>query len=542
MNPILRLFSRYQWGASPENAREVVHPANDIDEDDDTLAGDRLLSRTSRPQSYRIFDHMADFDLVASVLEAYAEDATQPDPEQGRTAWVESSDPKIVEASHKCLDHLKIEDRITAIAYNMSKRGDHFRRLAYSNKLGVIGWRTAPPSKTFRVEDALDRLVGFKQTGQKFREMRKSKTSYPWDYAHFRLLGRDEDSMYGTSLLAPMFRAWRQLVLTEDAALTYRMQRAPDRYAVWVDMQATPPERVARQLNRWRSRFNRHEYADPATGTYRQKWNPLQPLEHLFLPMYENTQTRIDTLPGSGDMGQMFDLEYYTNKFFGAARAPKAYFGFEGDLNGKTSLSQQDMRFARSVKRVQRSLKTGIRTTLEVNMHLMGMGDEASSLEWAVKMAPPSYLEELDRAEILRLRNETTESLLRVGEGLGVDPKVWSLYVMIHHLKLPSNLIYRATRKFANEAGAGDAVESGEQDVASMLTNENKEALDRIWDAGTGAELTKSLMKCELMGDLKSEAQLQRDQSMCSIASARGKSHSIEVDKDLDESWRSIAK
>lgn len=545
-NNLLRLLDRFGWGSRPGHTVSGTaipssqKPDPDADLDDvDKDGGLSRIKRTDRPRAYQIYDMMAQFDLVASVLEAYAEDATQLDQTTGRTMWIETSDKALQQKLTVALDNLKLEERLPSIAYNLAKRGDHFRRLAYKSGEGVLGWRVQPAANVSRMEDKYDRLVGFKQTHMKFRTGNSSEISWPWDYMHFRLLGRSEDSLYGSSMLDPMFRPWRQMVLTEDAALQYRLQRSPDRYAVWVDVGQQPPERQASVLNRWRARFSRREYVDPASGQYQQKWNPLAPLENLFLPLAQDQTTRIDTLPGGGDMGQMFDLDYYLNKFFGASRAPKAYFGFEGDINAKATLSQQDVRFARGVKRLQRSLMTTVRTALDVHLALVDGPDKRSD-DWLVKMTPPSYLDELDRLDLLRSRTEIADILLRQGDQMRVDPKVWSLYVMVHYLRIPADVVYRATRKFVPAGTPDDGVETGAAPAESLMSSGDLEMLDRMWQGGVGKEVLQEIAKIEHGWSTEGLRQAQTDQSMQEVRKHVSGSDIIQEDKAIAEAWKAV--
>lgn len=169
------------------------------------LAGDRR-------ERYRIFDEMDTFDLVMGILELYAEETTQPDYDKQRSVWIESKNAEMVRAGDECLRNCAVEDRITALIRRVAKYGDAFQRLLYATGKGVLGWRYVSPAKIHRLEDKYGRLIGFREDGKSFRQKTRP-VSWPWDYIHFRMLGKDEESGYGTSMLEALFRPWRQMCL-----------------------------------------------------------------------------------------------------------------------------------------------------------------------------------------------------------------------------------------------------------------------------------------------------------------------------------------
>ena len=166
---------------------------------------------SNRQERYRIFYDMDQFDLVQAVMDVYAEECTQKDYDKGRTVWIESKHTHMIEAGDSCLKNVLMEDRAFAIVRRCCLLGDNFRRTIYQAGKGVLGWKFADPAKVHRVEDKFDRLLGFREDGKTFRGARKYRLSWPWDYVHYRLMGKDDESQYGSSAVAPLFRCWRQL-------------------------------------------------------------------------------------------------------------------------------------------------------------------------------------------------------------------------------------------------------------------------------------------------------------------------------------------
>lgn len=472
------------------------HPAAaELDDDDfgidlpdgpDRSIEGLLKFDADRKKRVALFDEMDSFGLVASVLDLYAEETTQPDYDKQRRVWIESNNKKMVTQGDICLTNLQIEDRVTGIARRLAKYGDEFRRHIYEAGKGVLGWRVTQPGDVQRIEDRYARLVGFKEAGKMFRQKSRD-TSWPWDYTHFRLMGKDKDDLYGTSMLEAMFRPWRQLALTEDAMLMYRLRRAPDRNAIFVNVGSMDPTEAAHWLNVYRKKFRKHEFVDPASSQYRKQYNPLTPLEDVFLAVRNGDEVRVEPLSGAGNVGEVYDLEYFRDAFFGAARVPKAYLGFEGEINAKATLIMQDVRFARGCKRLRSGVIQGVRNTLDIHYVLSGEAGTSENVydpskpenAYVVQMSPISYLDEFERLELVQLRFQILEAQMRVGTDLQLDTRVWASYILLNYAKLPEDLVIRLLTK------ADKPAEPAEQTTFEQTLTPRSRAL---WE-----ELPKSL-------------------------------------------------
>lgn len=416
-----------------------------------------------RKERYRIFSEMDTFGSVSGILDVYAEESTQRDYDRGVSVWIESKDTKMISRGNECLRNVQMEDRITNLVRRFCKLGDAMQRLIYQTGKGVVAWKHAVASKVHRLEDKYSRLIGFREDGQKYRG-KKRTVSWPWDYIHFRLLGKDDYSGYGTSILEALFRPWRQLTLAEDAVLMYRIRRAPDRNLVMVDVGNMEEHEAVTYINAWRKRFRKYEFIDPASPNYKKQYNPLTPLEDVFVAMRRGNETKIEQLSGSGNVGELYDLDHFRNKFYGAAKVPKAYFGFEGEINAKATLTQQDVRFARTAKRVQKSAIYGVRQLLEVHYMLLPTtpGDDSFDFQkpehaFLVQMSPISYLDEWERLELVQLRYQIVEAMSRLAADMQLDPRVWAIYLLLNYAKLPEELVMKLVSKTPDEpvAAAG---------------------------------------------------------------------------------------
>lgn len=414
------------------------------------------LSR-DRKERYRIFDEMDTFGMVSSVLDLYSEETTQADHDKQMAVWIESSNRDLVQAGMECLRNIRMEDDVSSVVREFSKHGDAFRRLIYATGKGVLGWKHVEPHKMHRVEDKFARLIGFREDGKKYRNKQRT-TSWPWDYVHYRLLGKDSATEYGTSILEPMFRSWRQLTLAEDAMLMYRLRRAPDRNIVYVDVGDMEEHDAVNYVNMWRKRFRKYEFIDPSSKQYKKQYNPLTPVEDIFMPVRgEQGMSKVEPLSGGGaDPGQVYDIEHFRNVYFATARVPKAYMGFEGEINAKATLMQQDVRFARTCKRIRRTAIYGTRTVVDVHLALLNQfaqvnADKLKDMTYVVQMSPISYLDEFERLQLMQLRYEIVQSMSTLAETLRIDPKVWASYVLTDFAKLPDEMVQKLVAKTGAE-------------------------------------------------------------------------------------------
>lgn len=407
-----------------------------------------------RKERYRIFREMESFDMIGAILDVYAEESTQMDFEKKAAIWLESKHQHMIDAGKTCLQNIMAEDRLFGLTREMCLLGDQIRRNLYSPGKGILGWKYVDPSKVHRVEDKYDRLHGFREDGQtKFRVSKKESVSYAWDYVHFRLIGKDNQTQWGSSVTGGLYRPWRQLALLEDTDLTYQVRRSAERNAVMVDVGDMDEVEANERLRRVERKLKRHTFIDPASPQYKKNYLPTTPIEDVFLALRgAEDATRIEPMGTAGQPLQPERMDYYRNKLFGAAKVPKAYFGFEGEIDAKATLMQQDVRFARTMKRIQKALVYGFRNTLDIHFMLFDPKPEENRYNihehpYTVMMAPIAYLDEWERLELVQLRYSLIESMAGLGQALQIDATAWATYVLIHYAKLPENVVRILLRK-----------------------------------------------------------------------------------------------
>ena len=201
-----------------------------------------------------------------------------------------------------------------------------------------------------------------------------------WEMAHFRLLGDDRKLPYGTSMLEKARRIWKQLVLAEDAMLIYRTSRAPERRVFKVFVGNMDDKDVEAYVQRVANKFKRDQVVDKNTGNVDLRFNQMAVDQDYFIPVRDPTATMpIETLPGGTNLSEIADIEYIQKKLVTALRIPKAYLGFEEAVGDGKNLSLLDIRFARTINKIQKSIIAELNKIAIIHLFLLGFEDELSN-------------------------------------------------------------------------------------------------------------------------------------------------------------------
>jgi hypothetical protein len=355
-----------------------------------------------------------------TALDILADDATQPDSVLHRTIWITSPDKTLQSNLDDLFNRtLRMDEEIWEIARTLCKYGNDYEELLV-NADGVRGINYLPPPTVRRLETPKGDLIGFMQdfkgrfdfTNNDFQRTLSAKFDLSvntdpmnqpvaafesWEVVHFRLRGKERRSVYGHSALEAARWIWKRLMLLEDAALVYRLQRAPERFAFYVDVGDLPPQEALAFVNRVRQNFRKKRFVDPGTGKLNLKFDALSQDEDFFVPTRKGVDsTRIETL-GAPQWQAMDDIEYFRDKLFSAIKVPKAYLGQESGV-ARAVLSSEDVRFARTVLRIQRELKNGLRKVARV--HLSALGLDPYAVDYDINMTVPSAIFELAQMEV----------------------------------------------------------------------------------------------------------------------------------------------
>lgn len=407
-----------------------------------------LLSR------YVDYEEMDDYPEVASAVDIYADDASQPDTSLGRTVWVTSKDRTLQgvldDLFHK---RLRLDEEIWEMTRSLVKYGNDYEEMLVTHE-GVVGLNFMPAPTVRRVEGPRGELYGFVQdfkgrfgySPQEFQKILAQRTDAirsmmspggagtpqnslqrisalePWEVAHFRLRGKHRRSIYGYSVLEPARWIWKRLMLLEDAAMIYRLQRAPERFAFYVDVGDLPPAEALAFVNKIRQQHKKKRFVNPSTGKLDLKFEPLSQDDDFYVPVRKGVEgTRIEVL-GGPSWQHMEDVEYFQRKLFSALKVPKAYLA-QDDATARAVLSSEDVRFARSVLRVQREIKNGLRKVART--HLAALNIDPYAVDYDINMTVPSAIFELAQLEV---RNARADLAARMKEHVSLRWVLTNVY------------------------------------------------------------------------------------------------------------------
>ncbi len=416
---------------------------------------ERMELSSSRLQIYKELYSMDIDDIVGAAAALYSEDATQTDMATGKMIWMTASDPEIQKLADQFLETVRTEEKVTSVARTLVMYGNEYESILQSEKEDgtpgeIIGTSSAPVATMHRHFDSLNRLVGFSRGAHP--DMKSM--SLPWDYVQFRLLSKRPDEQYGTSLFMNARRIFQQLRLAEEAMLLYRMRRAPDRLVFYVDVGEMGQEEAVEYVNTQKRNYHTRTLYDPTTGTMRQESNPLGATEDLWIPSRpDSNNSRVEKIAGSNNSDRITDIEYLRKRLYGALRIPPDYLGFSESKAGfaaRSTLESQDIQFGRSCQSVQKAVMNGYLMMFQIDLCWRGIDVNNSKNETKVHMCPVSFLDELQKSEVIKTRSETLVELERLGEKMGIDKQAWLKHIW-KYSGFPEELIFPEAHKVGQE-------------------------------------------------------------------------------------------
>lgn len=380
-----------------------------------------------RTQLYSEYDLMDQDAIIASALDIIADESTLKN-DMGEVLSIRSSNEDIQKILYNLFyDVLNIEFNMWSWVRQMCKYGDFFLKMEISEKFGVYNVRPYTAfqiarKEGFNPENPEEVVFEFNPDGFTGGDSgyytAPSQTPSPnvirfdnYEMAHFRLISDVNYLPYGRSYVEPARKLYKQYSLMEDAMLVHRIVRAPEKRTFYVNVGAIPPNEIDAFMQKTVSSLKRTPYVDPKTGQYNLKYNMQNMLEDFYIPVRGNdTSTRIETTPGLTYDG-IQDVEYLRDKLFAALKVPKAFLGYEADLEGKATLAAEDIRFARTIDRIQRILISELNKIALVHLYAQGYRDEGLT-NFSLEMTTPSIIYDQEKIELLKSKTELAQQML----------------------------------------------------------------------------------------------------------------------------------
>ena len=478
--------------------------------------------QTLRPTLYSEYDAMDTDAIIGSALDILADESTLKN-DMGEVLQIRSSDEDIQKILYNLFyDVLNIEFNLWPWVRNMCKYGDFFLKLEIAEKFGVYN---VIPYTAFHIE----RLEGFMGSSHdpdynpsevrfKYYPDGVSAASYGYyntpnaanqsnaiyfdnyEMAHFRLLTDMNFLPYGRSYLEPARKLFKQYTLMEDAMLIHRIVRAPEKRIFYMNVGSIPPQEVDAFMEKTLSKLKRTPFIDQQTGEYNLRYNMQNVLEDFYIPVRGNDQTtKIDTASGLQWNG-IEDVIYLRDKLFAALKIPKAFMGYDENTDGKATLAAQDIRFARTIERIQRIIVSELYKIATVHLYTQGYRDE-TLVNFELSLTTPSIIYDQERVALMKEKVELANSMMESQ----LLPTDW-IYENIFHLSEDQYDEYRdliredTKRKFRLtqiETEGNDPVETGKSygtphDLATLYGQGRMYSDPTNVPAGYGEDLEKN--------------------------------------------------
>ena len=423
---LLKTKSKTEFEKEKLQAQQTLYLAKQWHKIDNELYTQSVYYEPTRLASYYDYESMEFTPEISAALDIYAEESTTPS-EDGHTLTIYSESARIKSILADLFNNiLDINTNLPMWIRNTTKYGDNFVYLKIDPEKGVIGCNQLPNIEIERVESGnypatqVDTTVEKKERKLKFIWKDKSMEFQSWEMAHFRLLGDDRRLPYGTSMLEKARRTWKQLLLAEDAMLVYRTSRAPERRVFKVFVGNMDDKDVEAYIQRVANKFKRDPVVDPANGNVDLRYNQMAVDQDFFIPVRDAASpSPIETLPGATNLSEIADIEYIQKKLLAALRIPKAFLGFEEVVGEGKNLALLDIRFARTINRIQKSIVQELNKIAIIHLYILGFDEELDN--FALGLTNPST-----QADLLKLENWATKITLfkdAVGDpGTGIAP------------------------------------------------------------------------------------------------------------------------
>ena len=377
-----------------------------------------LNYQTMRVQLYSDYEAMDTDPIIASALDIVADESTVKN-DHHEILSVQSSDENLQRVLYNLFyDVLNIEFNLWSWIRNMVKYGDFFLKLEIAEKFGVYnvipytvyhisrheGEDVENPTKVYFKYNP-DGIAASANKDYSYGSYNRNQADNTimfdnYEVAHFRLLSDSNFLPYGRSYLEPGRKIFKQVNMMEDAMLIHRVMRAPEKRMFYINVGSIPPNEVDQFMQKTINQMKKTPYVGD-DGQYNLKFNMQNMMEDFYLPVRGgDTSTRIETTKGL-DYDGTADVQYLQAKLFAALKIPKAYFGYEGDLNGKATLAAEDIRFARTVERIQKIIESELTKIALVHLYTQGFSGE-SLTNFDIKLTTPSIIFEQEKVALLK--------------------------------------------------------------------------------------------------------------------------------------------
>jgi hypothetical protein len=400
---LLKTTDKSEFEKEKLQAQQTMYLGQQWGKVENNLYSQAIYYEPTRLGSYYDYESMEYTPEISAALDIYAEESTTTN-EDGFILQIYSESNRIKGVLTDLFNNrLDINTNLAMWTRNTCKYGDNFVYLKLDSEKGIMGCQQLPNIEIERLERGMKIKPSHNTTEDakslKFVWKVKDMEMNTWEVAHFRLLGDDRKLPYGTSMLEKARRTWKQLLLSEDAMLVYRTSRAPERRVFKVYVGNMDDKDVEPYIQRIANKFKRDQVVDSKTGNVDLRMNQMAVDQDYFIPVRDPAQTSpIETLAGAQNLSEIADIEYIQKKLLTALRVPKAFLGFEEVVGDGKNLALQDIRFARTINRIQKSMIQELNKIAIIHLFILGFEDELTN--FTLGLTNPST-----QADLLKIEN-----------------------------------------------------------------------------------------------------------------------------------------
>ena len=425
---LLRTPNRDEYEREKLQAQQTFYLTNQWAKVENNLYSQAIYYEPSRLSAQYDYESMEYTPEISAALDIYSEESTTTN-EDGFILQIYSESKRIKSVLADLFNNnLDINTNLPMWTRNTCKYGDNFVYLKLDPEKGIVGCQQLPTIEIERHEVGVTAKITVDITQEKdenkkalhFTWKNRNMEFQSWEIAHFRLLGDDRKLPYGTSMLEKARRIWKQLLLSEDAMLIYRTSRAPERRMFKVFVGNMNDDDVEAYVNRVANKFKREQIVDSKTGNVDMRFNQMAVDQDYFIPVRDPAAPDpITTLPGATNLSEIADIEYIQKKLLTALRVPKAFLGFEEVVGDGKNLSLQDIRFARTINRIQKSMIAELNKIAIVHLFLLGFEDELQN--FTLGLSNPSTQADLLKIDVWKEKVLLYKDLV-ADPGNGIQP------------------------------------------------------------------------------------------------------------------------
>ena len=427
---LLKTTSKQEYDNELLQAQQTFYLANQWTKIESNLYTQAVYYEPTRLASFYDYESMEYTPEISAALDIYGEESTTVD-QNGYMLQIYSESKRIKSILADLFNNaLDLNTNLPMWTRNTCKYGDNFVYLKLDADKGVVGCMQLPNIEIERLERGMaaksqnvDEPKEHK--GLRFKWKAKDMEFNSWEMAHFRLLGDDRKLPYGTSMLEKARRIWKQLLLSEDAMLIYRTSRAPERRVFKVFVGNMDDKDVEPYVQRVANKFKRSQVVDSATGNVDMRFNQMAVDQDYFIPVRDAAAVNpIDTLPGATNLSEIADIEYIQKKLLTALRVPKAFLGFEEVVGDGKNLSLQDIRFARTINRIQKCMIAELNKIAIVHLFILGFEDELNN--FTLGLTNPSTQADLLKIDVWKEKILLYKDAVTAIEGIAPVSVSWA--------------------------------------------------------------------------------------------------------------------